>query len=422
MSFFRDFLDRLFGNEKEVRLNSWTASDADLANELWADRYALSIVAERIGALISKCEFETYINGEKKESDNFITLNTSPNPNQSAAEFRKQLIRSLVFRPTHDALIVDVGKDGKNVLYVAEDFERGSYQLLETYFKNVSINIYGDNSYVLDGVFAGDKAIYMKYTSQNIETQFAEMRRMYKDLIKNAMKAGTYKMHYVLSQEETATNNQDYEDAMQQILDEDFKKFIEGENSVLPLYAGMNLKQTSAGADLGQNASVANKSVDAQIDEAITKIGLAFNLPKSVMMGDYEDKDIDYVLMFSIDPIAELITQAFNRKWYGASSMKKGNKCKLDTTKARHYDIVTISGAANKVISSGIYTINEVRKKVGEPQIDPKIGDIHFITRNYAVVGDYVTNPENQITPGTESAGASKKQEGERKHDAESES
>ena len=420
MAFFRDFLDKLFGTKNEISLNSWSSEDSDIANDLWACRFAVSLASERIGALLSKCEFLTYVNGEEEKGANYYLLNTAPNPNQTAAEFKKQLVHKLITRPTHDALVVDLGKNGDHALYVADDFNKGSFQVKETYFKDVSIDIYGDMPYLLDGIFSGENAIYMKYSNSNLDAYMNQMRSMYGDLINNARKAGTYRMHYVLSMEETATNNKDYEEAMQQILDEDFKKFVEGENSVLPLYAGMKLNQTSAGADLGQNASVANKSVDTQVDENIAKVGLAFNLPKSVMLGDFEDKDIDYVLMFAIDPFATLFSEAFNRKWYGERSVRKGTYCKLDTTKARHYDLVTIASAANKVISSGIFTINEIRKKIDEPLIDPAIGDIHFITRNYAVVGDYVTNPENQVVPGTESAGASKKQEGEKRAHADS--
>ena len=61
---------------------------------------------------------------------------------------------------------------------------------------------------------------------------------------------------------------------------------------------------------------------------------------------------------------------------------------------------MTISTAVNKIISSGVYTINEVRKQLGETPIDPAIGDVHWITRNYAIVGDYIQDPDNVINPG----------------------
>ena len=120
------------------------------------------------------------------------------------------------------------------------------------------------------------------------------------------------------------------------------------------------------------------------------------------MLGDFEKDDLDNLLTYSLDGIAEMISQAFNRRWYGYRSYKNGTYCKLDTTNARHLDMVSIASISNNIISSGIYTINEVREKVGEPLVDTKIGDTHFITRNYAVIGDaYLDDPSNAITEET---------------------
>ena len=59
---------------------------------------------------------------------------------------------------------------------------------------------------------------------------------------------------------------------------------------------------------------------------------------------------------------------------------------------------MSVAGISNNVISSGVYSINDLRTKLNEPLIDEEIGDVHFITRNYAVVGDsYLEDPTNSI-------------------------
>lgn len=404
MGMFKNFVDFLFTEEDEygnskVSLNTWTDDIEAMYSSLWAYQLALGIACERIGSTLSRCEFKTYINGKQAEGENYYLLNIEPNPNQSAAEFRKQLIRRLILSPTHDALIVvlDNVKGKKQAMYIAESFQKGNFVVLETSFNNVTINPYGDSTYALKGTYSGKKAIYIKYTNNELNQIFNAMQNTYYQLIVNAEKAGSYRMKYVLSMDSTAENNPNFEADLQDILDVQFAKFMKGENAVLPLYSGMKLDQTSAGADLGQNASVANKSVDTQIDETITKVGLAFNIPKSVMLGEFETEDIDPFLMFCLNPIAELITQAFNRKWYGKDNVMKGTKCKLDTKQARNYDLISISNPINKIISSGVYTINEVRKELGENKINPEIGDIHWITQNYAVIGNYVNDPEKHV-------------------------
>ena len=406
MSIFKDFLDYLFGVDDEtgkvVSLNGISISDIEVYKNLWAYRYALSVVAEHIGAILSRCDFKTYRNGEEKEGDFWYMLNVEPNPNQTAAEFRKQLVRQLIFSPTHDALIVLLDNIGqtKEAMYVATEWNRDEKVLVQTGFQNVVVDIYGDSGYQLTGTFGGHKAIYIKYGNEQLESIFSEMMQMFKYLVNNAEKAGTYRQKYVLSMEDTAMNDPNFEANMQNILDEQFKAFIEGDNAVLPLYAGMKLNQVSAGSDLGQNASTANKAVESAMDDAISKVGLAFNIPNSVMLGKYEADDLEHFLTFCIDPIADMITQSINRKYYGKMAYLSGTRCLMDTKNCRHYDFMTISTAVNKIISSGVYTINEVRKQLGETPIDPAIGDVHWITRNYAIVGDYIQDPDNVINPG----------------------
>lgn len=406
MGAFVDWLENLiFEKDDDVnspvtsQAHSTISNDDALSSSLWAYKLALNIACERIGAVLSRCDFKTYINGQPVESNNYYLLNTEPNPNQSAAEFRKQLVRRLIFDPNHDALIVilDNVEDKPQAMYIAESFTKGDFVVNSTWFTNVTINPYGDSTYSLKGTFSGNKAIYIKYTNNQLNSIFNMMKKTYGLLIENAEKAGTYRMKYVLSMDSTAENAVDFEENMQDILDNQFSNFIKGENAVLPLYAGMKLDQTSAGADLGQNASVANKSVNTQVDDAITKVGLAFNIPKTVMLGEFAEVDIDPFLMFCINPLAKLITQAFNRKWYGSKAIMSGTYCSLDTKQARNYDLISISNPISKIISSGVFTINEVRKELGECEIDPAIGDIHWITQNYAVIGDYINDPTKRV-------------------------
>lgn len=401
-----DFLEqKLFPNDKtSVTLNGWS-SDEDTVYQLWAYRLALHIAAETLGTLISKCEFKTFINGEERKESNYYLLNVEANPNQTAAEFKKQLIRRIILNPDHDALVLNLAIPGSELdqgLYVASDFQRTPAQLYEASFKNINIDVFDDGGIPLKGIYNGEKAIYMKYTNSELTQIFSEMRAQYNSMIENAMKAGVYRQKYVLSMDATALAEPDFEDHLKTLINISFKDFVNGNEAIIPIYAGMKLDQTSAGADLGQNASVANKSVNSILEEALSKVGRAFNIPKSVMLGDFEKDDLENIMTFSLDGIAEMISQAFNRRWYGYRSYKKGTYCKLDTMNARHLDMVSVASISNNIISSGIYTINEVREKVGEPLIDPEIGDVHFITRNYAVIGEaYLNDPTNVITEET---------------------
>lgn len=400
-----DFLEKiLFNGKNEFTFEPASSSDEDYTvgygSLLWAYRLALSVATERIGALISKCEIKTYIRGEETKADNWYLFNIEPNCNQSAAEFKKQIIRKLILNPGHDCLIVELSNIGrkKSAFYVADDFTKDDSQLYDSIFKNVSVDVYEDGGFTMQGVFTGNKAIYLKYQNAELNGIFSDMRRMYEYLVKNAMMAGSYRQKYVLSMDQTAEAQPNFEEHMQSLLNDQFKAFMEGQNAVLPLYSGMKVDQLSAGSDLGQNVSTANKNVDTQIDECLTKVGLAFNIPKSIMLGDFEADDLEHMLTYCIDPMAALIEQGINRKYYGQSSVTDGTYVKMDTMRARHVDFVSVGTSASSAISSGVFSINDMRKKMGEAPLKDDLGDLHFITRNYAALKDsFFDDPTNVI-------------------------
>lgn len=397
MGVFIDFMEKLLKVDKNgnaVSDSGYTIMDADNpARAFWAYQLGVNVACERYAALISKCEFKTYIDGKEAKKDNYYVLNVEPNPYQSAAEFRRLLIKHLILSPDHDALIVMRNNNKKTDMYVADEFTKNPVNLLGPTYSNVMINLYGQTVQVT-GTLSSKDTIYIKYSNTELASIFAAMQNLYDELIENAKKAGTYRQKYILNIDQQAQGSPNFNEYMQRLLNEQFNAYIKGDNAVIPLYSGMKVEQTSAGADLGQNASIANKSVNAQVDEILAKVGLAFNIPRSVMLGEYEADDLDQMLNFCIDPMAELITEAFNRCWYGENLFSKGTYCRMDTTKARHWDVVTVANTASKAISSGVYSINDLRAVNGDEPLDPEIGDLHFITRNYAVISEYLTEQE----------------------------
>ena len=214
MARFIDFLENaIFGDKKTVSLNALTI-DESVATELWSYKLALNIVAETYGTLLSKCEFKTYIKGEERKEGNYYLLNVEPNPNQSAPEFKKQLMRRLILNPDHDALVINLNMPAsqtKQALYVASDFQKSDMQLYEATFTNVSVDVFEDGGIPIKGFYSGDKAIYIKYTNSQLTEIFNQMRELYSELIENAVKSGTYRQKYVLSMDQTATADPQFE-------------------------------------------------------------------------------------------------------------------------------------------------------------------------------------------------------------------
>ena len=111
-------------------------------------------------------------------------------------------------------------------------------------------------------------------------------------------------------------------------------------------------------------------------------------MPPTLAKGDVQDteKAVDEMLTFCLDPLAEMFMQEINRKRSGRSEVLKGTKLQIDTMRVKHIDMFDIATSADKLISSGIYTVNMILRALGEPQMDEDWADQHFITKNYSTV------------------------------------
>lgn len=109
-------------------------------------------------------------------------------------------------------------------------------------------------------------------------------------------------------------------------------------------------------------------------------------MPPSLAKGDVQDtsKAVDEMLTFCLDPLVQMLQQEINRKRIGRAQIMKGTYLQINTTKVKHMDMFDISTPADKLISSGLYTINMLLRAIGEPQINEEWANTHMMTKNYA--------------------------------------
>ncbi|EQB5651176.1 phage portal protein, partial [Escherichia coli] len=60
-------------------------------------KFAIETCIDLIANAMSKAEFKSYEDGKNKKNDLYYRLNVAPNKKNNATEFRKKLIRRLIF-------------------------------------------------------------------------------------------------------------------------------------------------------------------------------------------------------------------------------------------------------------------------------------------------------------------------------------
>lgn len=400
----KDIFKNIFsGNKVFGRMNAQELACLQNLKDIYRLQYAQHVVAELYGSLLSKCEFKTYVKNVFKKSDNYYKFNYEPNPNQSSSEFLKQLAYKLITEC--QALIIQTD-DGN--FYVADSYTIGKTQLTETYFTDVVVDLYNGqtNPYQLTGTFKGEKAIFITYANTSAIELMQQMNSLYQELSENVKSSGSNKIKYALNIDTTAVNgiDIDYKSMIEKITNDDFKKLVSDNNAIIPLVNGFKLDVLNQANNNSQNSSIAAKEINELFENVLVNVGHIYNVPKSFMLSQYEENDLDHFLTFGLDPFADLIGESINRKFYSKRNVLEGTYLSVDTKKVKHFDLISVSDAINKMISSGVFSINEIREMLDEKPIDKEIGDTHWITRNYAVVGDYlaeqssISESDNQIS------------------------
>ena len=88
-----------------------------------------------------------------------------------------------------------------------------------------------------------------------------------------------------------------------------------------------------------------------------------------------------------------MISDELSAKLYdGYNGFITNSYVKVDTSDISHVDILEMANAIDKLVSSGAFTINELRTITGFNRIDEEFADKHFMTKNYCLADDMLNN------------------------------
>lgn len=328
-----------------------------------------------VARAISKCEFKTYLDGEEKKGREYYLWNIEPNKNQNSSRFLTKLISKL-YRE-NECLVIDLNSQ----LLVADSFIRESYALYDDVFTQVQV---GDLT--LNRSFSQSEVLYYQLNDADIRKLVNGLYENYSKLIAYSMKAyqksrGTKGVFKYETLPVTGTEERQFFD---DLINNRIKTWLNSDAAALPLGKGQDWKEL-------QHKTYSNEStrdIRAQIDDIFDFTARAFGIPPALLRGDVQDtsKAIDQLLTFCIDPLVDMLQEEINRKRNGYEGFSKGTYLKIDTSCIKHIDLFDVSTAIDKLISSGAFSINDIRKAAGLEIIDEDWAWQHWITKNYSTM------------------------------------
>lgn len=345
--------------------------DSDVLLEVYYKELAIFSAINLISKGLANSTFKTYHKNKEIKKDNYYLFNIEPNPNQNAQEFWNQAIYNLVYN--NDVLIIQAN----GYFYVADSFIKGDKVLYPNDFTDVQIGtLTMRKKYFQNEVFY-TKLNYRK-VSELIDGLYSSYGKLLSHAMKDYSKRGGIKGQVKLSTAFSQRFND--QEKLRQYIHDKFKSYFDSTNAVMPVEDGFQFIESDK-----LKSTTNSEEINKLIDEIFSITGIAFNIPKGLLMGNLADlkSSIESFQTFCLDPISNMFEDEINRKLYGKDAYLSGTFLRIDTSSLKHIDILETASNQEALIRNG-YSPNEVRKIVKFDQVDEEWANTHYITKNYS--------------------------------------
>ena len=381
------FFDWLVGKTATTE-STGTSADCrvfiELAQEYSLRQLAFSTCVNMIANALGKCEFKTYANGKEVKGREYYTWNMEPNPNQNSTAFLHKLIAKLYAE--NEVLVIASEANGLEYLSVADSFSKmHTYPVRENVYQNVVVGdvVYRKNFYESD-------VMHLTLNNDDVKKVLDAMYDNYSRMIAASQKAFGYDFgqHWKVHVEQAPSGNNEFGEQFAKMMEEQIKPFLQSDNAILPEFNGYEYENMSPGSRGN------TRDIRALYDDIFEFTAKAFNVPKILQSGEVAGMTdvLNWWLTICIDPLCDQLQEEIVRKRYGYNEWRKGNYLRIDTSSLIHFDMFAQANAVDKLVSSGVFTVNMILQASGIPPIDEDWANEHFITKNYAPIAE-VLNP-----------------------------
>lgn len=381
MGFLTDWLNKEVGNMDIV--------GNKIKDQIYFRELALYIAKSYIANAISKCEFKVFEGGKEVQNELYYALNVDPNPNQNSSQFINKIINTMYDKG--EALVIKQ----KNCLYVADGFSKEERALKENIFSNITVEGQGiTKSYKASEVF------YFRLDDQRVTSLINGLHETYGELFASALKAFKKRngQKYKLLLERGATGDATFMEQFNTVIKKQLEAFIDNEDAVYPQFKGQDLQAMPVTV---QNSG----DVIALRKEIFEVTAQALKIPLPMMYGNITNMQeiVKVFLTFCIDPLADMFSEELTRKINTFTTWQGGkNFVRVDTRCINHIDLLDMADKADKLVSCGVYSIDEVRKVLDTQPLLTEFSQKHWITKNYTSVDSEQADGEQNAQLGGE--------------------
>lgn len=348
---------------------------------------ALFNAVDLIARSICKCEIRTFKGGKEVKESLWYLWNVEPNENQSSSQFMRKLIYKLYTE--RECLVIK----NNNRLYVADSFTRNEGDFAADTFDGVTV---GATTKIR--TYKANEVMYWNLDNQingkGVMNVLDLVNDQYAKLLAYCMRAyQTSRGNKALFKYETLPPNVNVSEAgaAEKWLNaqaQRYSDFMAADGGVAPVGKGISLEQ------FGTSKTYANEStrdIRAMLDDINDFTASAMGIPPALLRGDVQGTSdaVDLFLTTCIDPLSDFLREEIVRKepTMGRAMLTNGNDLMIDTTQAKHVDLLNAAANVDKLIACGVCCANDIFKMLGLPEVDEPWAKTRYITNNYSAFG-----------------------------------
>lgn len=368
-SFFDIFRRREVSNRTEI-IELCSCLDAD-GLELQFREAAFWGCVNLIANAVGKCEVREFRGGRQQRGPEWYLWNVQPNRNQSASAFWHKLVAKAYSEG--EALIVkEPYGDG---IVVADAFDIDDERPVYAY-KNIQVG-----KRKIERLTEAE-VLYIRPNWKNIEPLIRKMGDSFLKLMASSMQNYLFNggQHWKVHVDQVLTADDEWRENFTKMMEKQIKPFLNSASAILPEMDGYTYTQVS-GNSAGAVKSDEIRNLTASIWAETSR---AFLIPSALIAGNQQDTTVAnrQFLTDVIDPLARMIEQEANRKRFTMQEYLAGDRLTVDTSAIVHFDVFSNAANVEKIIGSGLKSVNELRALIGDSPIDEEWADRHFMTKN----------------------------------------
>ena len=371
--------------------------------------YTYKLCVQVVANLVARCEKETLTNGVYEKNKWHYQLNQSPNINQSADVFWRQLIHQL-FNDSGEALVVEVAGQ----YYVADSFHREERAFSDNIYRDIVVkgqkvryqNYFLERDvyyFTLDnflGYVAADAGSFYNHILNVVSTQY----------LKKKFNKTIFEVPGI-----SPINGKAGDSQKLKVLQEQVSEFFH-KDSDSALVTDGNIQVGKYESVMGEGYNDDAPNILTLTNHTAQLIAQMFNLPTAALMG--AEVSLSTHINLFLRPLLDIIETEINRKHYTRVEFQNGNKVKIKTTNIEKTSAIENAKANDYRLRSGIYSINEIRQSEGEEPIPEDWAEAHFMTLNYDIIDKFINGTQGSGNKNSPTQGQDKKEVEDEKRDS----